>query len=177
MTGYWNLGLKKLFMKFLVFVFSLCFLVVLSAEAKKRPKRYNAVVQLTDNKSYKGIIEKVSNDGITIDYFGSSKFISSNTIKSIKVKKTGTLTKSILVGGVAGLAVGYGIYAKAEGDGTIQSQAFPVVVVGMGLVGGGIVALINSFISKKHYHNLEIPGEYKKIVTVLSTYSSEKLPQ
>ena len=162
-------------MKFLVFVFSLCFLVVLSAEAKKRPKRYNAIVQLTSNKSYKGIIEKVSNDGITIDYLGSSTFINAGAIKSIKVKKTGTLTRSLLIGAAGGLLIGYSIYEKAESDHTIQSQAFPVVVVGGALLGGGVAAFINSFLLKEHYQNLDAAGAYLKISNELSAYSSEKL--
>jgi len=162
-------------MKFLVFVFSLCFLVVLSVEAKKRPKRYNAIVQLTSNKSYKGIIEKVSNDGITIDYLGSSKFINAGAIKSIKVKKTGTLTRSLLIGAAGGLLIGYSIYEKTESEGTIQSQAFPVVVVGGGLIGGGIGALVNSLIFREHYTNLDTTGAYLKISNELSAYSADKL--
>lgn len=163
-------------MKFLIFVFLFGFLVVYSAEAKKRPKRYNAVVHLTDNSSYKGIIEKVSAKGITIDYYGSSKFISAGVINSIRVKKAGTLTKSVLIGAAAGLLVGYGIYEKEVSNKTIQAGAsFPVVVIGTALVGSGIVALINSFLPKKHYNNLQQAGEYKKIVPALEEYAAESL--
>lgn len=165
-------------MKFLAFVFSLCFLVVLSVEAKKRPKRYNAVVYLTDNSSYKGILEKVSAGGLTIDYYGTSKFINAGKIESVRIKKAGTLTKSVVVGAAAGLLVGYGIYEKEVSTKTIQEGAsFPVVVVGTALIGSGIVALINSFLPRKHYRNLQQAGEYKKIIAELRTYAVESLQQ
>jgi hypothetical protein len=163
-------------MKFLGILLSFCFLIVLNAEAKK-PKRYNAIIVVSDYSKYKGIIQKVTSEGITIDYLGKPRFIGSGTINSIKVKKAGTLTKNVIIGGAAGLGVGFLIYNSQHKASNVPVESFPVIVFGSAFIGAGVLSFINSFHYEQKYENLEEQGAYKKISKELSAYAAENLAQ
>lgn len=139
--------------------------------AQKRPKEFDAVI-ISKNVRYKGFIENVSTGGITIDYYGQPKFIASDSISSIKIKRTKALRKSALYGSVAGLLGGTALYVHQNRQGNLNSLASPVVILGAAMVGAGTAAIINTATSVQHYRNLNEPGKFKSIHQQLFNYSA-----
>lgn len=139
--------------------------------AQKKPKEFEAVV-ISKNVRYKGFIEDVSAGGITIDHYGQPKFISSDSLNSIKVKRSKALRKSALYGSAAGLLGGTALYVHQNRQGNLNSLASPVVILGTGMVGAGTAAIVNIATSVQHYRNLNEPGKFKSIHRQLFNYSA-----
>lgn len=157
-------------MKHLLPVLFVAALWATPVKAQKKPKEYNAVI-VAKNQRYKGFIEDVSADGITIDHYGKSKFISADSLSSIKVKGSKALRRSALYGSAVGVLAGTAFYIQQNKENNYSPLAIPVFVIGSGLAGTGIGALINSVTSVQRYAELNQPGAFKRIYPELHKFS------
>lgn len=137
----------------------------------QKPKNYNAVIYSVNNQRYKGFLQDVTDQGVTIDYYGKSKFIGADSISSIKIKKTSALRRHALVGGSFGLLAGIPVYIDGNSRGKLSSLALPVVVVASTLGGALIGTLINTVTSVQRFDKINRGNSYKSIQPVLLRYS------
>lgn len=153
-------------------VWAMVFLTSFSAFAKPKPAHYYAVIYSENNLRFKGNLEKVSEKGLTIDYFGKSKFISADSIKSIKIKRSVALKKYALIGSAGGLLAGAAIYNHGNQQGKLSILALPVVLIAGTLAGATIGALVNTMTSVEK-HQISNPADYRSLYSSLIRYSDE----
>lgn len=155
--------------------FTLLFCLILSlgnaSVAGLKPKNYDAIIYTNTDHRYKGFLLDVSDKGLTIDYLGETKFFSADSIKSIKIKRSGALKKHALKASVFGLAAGIPIYMDGNNRGKLSSLALPVVLVGTTIAGGGIGALINAVTAVQRFDKINTGTSFKSIQPVLLRYS------
>lgn len=135
-----------------------------------KPKNYDAIVYSTTQHRYKGILENVTDKGVTIDYFGVSKFIDADSIRIIKIKRSSALKSHAFTGAAAGLLVGIPIYIDGNNKGKLSSLALPVVLIGTTLTGAAFVSAINSLTHVRKYE-IKRDTPFKSIHPILLRYS------
>lgn len=137
----------------------------------QKVKNYNAVIKTNSDHRYKGFLQDVTDKGVTIDYYGKPKFIGSDSISTIRIKRTNDLKKLSTITAGIGLAASVPVYIDGNNKGKLSLLALPVVLVA-GTLGGALIGtLINSATSVQRFRkvNEEIP--YKNIQPVLLRYS------
>lgn len=113
----------------------------------------------------------VSDKGLTIDYLGKTRFFSSDSISSIKIKRSNSMKRSVLLSSAIGLGVGVPIYIDGNNKGKLSSLALPVVLIGT-TVGGVLVGtLINSVTAVQRFTEINTGTSFKSIEPVLLRYS------
>ena len=55
--------------------------------SQSKGKKYDAVVYTVNNNRYKGFLKNVSEEGITIDYYGRNKYIKGDSIRKIRIRR------------------------------------------------------------------------------------------
>jgi hypothetical protein len=137
----------------------------------QKVKNYNAIINTNSAHRYKGFLKDVSDKGITIDYYGQSKFIGSDSISSIRIKRTNDLKRYSTITAGIGLAASIPVYIDGNNKGKLSLLALPVVLVA-GTMGGALIGtLINSATSVKHFKKINDEIPYKNIQPVLLRYS------
>jgi hypothetical protein len=160
---------KKTSLKF-IFVISL---IIFSGNLSfaKRPKNYHAIIYSVNNERYKGFLQDVTDKGVTIDFYGKSKFISADSISSIKIKRSSALKRHALTAGGIGLLAGIPVYIDGNNKGQLSSLALPVVVIASSLGGALVGTLINTVTSVQRFDKINKGNSYKSIQPVLLRYS------
>jgi hypothetical protein len=139
--------------------------------ASKKPKNYDAVVFSTHHHRYKGFLLDVTDKGLTIDYLGMPKFISADSIKSIKIKRTTALKRHALTASVIGLGAGIPVYMDGNKKGELSVLALPVVLIGTTLSGALVGSLVNTVTAVQRFNNINTGNSFKSIQPVLLRYS------
>jgi len=139
--------------------------------ASPKPKNYDAVINSTNNHRYKGFLIDVNDKGLTIDYLGQPKFISADTIKSIKIKRTSALKRHALTASVIGLGAGVPIYLDGNSKGKLSALALPVVLIGTTLSGAVVGSLVNTITAVQRFDKINKGNSFKSIQPVLLRYS------
>lgn len=155
---------------FIVFCVALVFTPVYKSFAGQKPRNYDAIVSTTNNR-YKGFLIDVNEKGLTIDFLGQSKFISADSIKTIKIKRTSALKRHALIGSAVGLVAGIPIYADGNNKGKLSSLALPVVLIGTTLTGALVGSLVNTFTAVQRFNKINSGNSFKSIQPVLLRYS------
>ncbi len=163
-------------MKFKIIAFFLLFSTyfINHSFAQSKPKRYDAIVRTENGRRFKGLLESVEDNGLTIFYHRRSKFISADSIKTIRIKKYNAQNRAFLIGGLLGVGSGLAIYVNQEDKGNVQPIILPVVIVSSTVAGAAIGGIINSFISRQKYENVNTEGRFKAIKEELKSYSVKK---
>ncbi|NEU07891.1 hypothetical protein GZH53_06160 [Flavihumibacter sp. R14] len=138
--------------------------------AGQKPRNYDAIVSTTNHR-YKGFLIDVNEKGLTIDYFGMSKFISADSINTIKIKRSSALKRHALVGSAIGLAAGIPVYADGNNKGKLSSLALPVVLIGTTLTGALVGSLVNTITATQRFDKINSGNSFKSIQPVLLRYS------
>ena len=158
--------------RFLKFIPFFCLMLLMaSISLAQKPKNYDAVIHSRMDHRYKGFLLDVSEKGVTIDYLGESKFISADSIASIKIKRTGSFRRFALTGGAAGLLAGIPIYIDGNNKGKLSSLALPVIMLGTAMGGAFIGSLINSVTSVQRFDKINVDIPFRNIQPVLLRYS------
>jgi hypothetical protein len=160
---------KFSFPKFTLFC---CLLLLMGNRSfAQKVKSYNAIITTNTDHRYKGFLQDVSDKGLTIDYYGESRFIASDSISSIKIKRSDGLKRYSIVGAGVGLAAAIPIYIDGNNQGKLSLLALPVVLVA-GTMGGALIGtLINAATSVKRYKKINDGIPFKNIQPVLLRYS------
>jgi hypothetical protein len=166
------MDIKKKFKATCFLVLAITFLTNFSAFTKPKPHRYYAIIH-SENNRYKGLIENVSDLGITIDHLGQSKFISADFIQKIKIKRSSALQKYALIGSAGGLIAGAVLYQDGHQKGKLSVLSLPVMLIAGTLGGSTVGALINTITSVEKYQ-INSPTEYKNLYQNLTRFSAEK---
>jgi hypothetical protein len=163
---------KPFFLKF-TFLLCLCLLCgsMSFSYAAKKPKNYDAVVFSTNNHRYKGFLIDVTDKGLTIDYLGQPKFISADSIKAIKIKRTSALKRHALTASAIGLGAGVPIYLDGNSKGKLSALALPVVLIGTTLSGALVGSLVNTLTAVQRFDKINQGTSFKSIQPVLLRYS------
>lgn len=151
----------------------LFFLVILLSNVSfgQKVKNYNAIISTNSGHRYKGFLQDASDKGMTIDYYGQSKFIGADSISSIRIKRTNDLKTYASISAGLGLAASIPVYIDGNNKGKLSLLALPVVLVA-GTMGGALIGtLINSATSVKRYRKVNDEIPYKNIQPVLLRYS------
>jgi hypothetical protein len=121
----------------------------------KTAKIYKAVVTtLAATESYTGIIKEVQDSSITIvSDEGTETSIPSTSVKRIKIWRTGTAGRGVLVGGLAGAVVGSLIFLSNEED-PYAFIAIPLFAGIGAIIGGAGGAVSNN-------QNIKINGDQR----------------
>jgi hypothetical protein len=154
--------------------YCLLFCVILSGSvslAAPKPKNYDAIIYSATNHRYKGFLQDVSDKGITIDYFGQSKFFSADSISSIRIKRTGSIRRHALAAGGIGAVSGIPIFIDGHNRGKLSIMALPVVMAGTAFGGSLAGWLINSLTSVQRFNHINQGTSFKSIQPVLLRYS------
>ena len=137
----------------------------------QKVKNYNAVVKTNSDHRYKGFLQDATDKGITIDYYGQSKFIGADSISTIRIKRTNDLKRYSTVTAGLGLGASIPIYIDGNNKGKLSLLALPVVLVA-GTMGGALIGtLINSATSVQRFRKINDEIPYKNIQPVLLRYS------
>ncbi len=80
-------------MKLILLIF-LCINLFSTNSFAQKKKEFDAFI-VSKNIRYKGFIQNVTAEGVTIDHYGQPKFIASDSIRSIKVKRSKALQKAL----------------------------------------------------------------------------------
>lgn len=161
------------------FFFKFAFLLLLTlvsvsgsvSFASPKPKNYDAVVFSTHNHRYKGFLLDVTDKGLIIDYFGQPKFISADSIKAIKIKRTTALKRHALAASVIGLGAGIPVYIDGNSKGKLSALALPVVLIGTTLSGALVGSLLNTITAVQRFNKVNTESSFKSIQPVLLRYS------
>ena len=154
--------------------YCLLFCVFLSGSvslAAPKSKNYDAIIYSATNHRYKGFLQDVSDKGVTIDYYGHSKFFSADSISSIRIKRTGSIRRNTLAAGGIGALAGIPIYMDGHNKGKLSIMALPVVVMGTALGSSVVGWLINSLTSVQRFDHINQGISFKSIQPVLLRYS------
>lgn len=151
-------------------IFSIIFICDAGILEGAQPKDYDAVIYTSNRNRYKGFLEDVTEKGITIDYFGQSKYIAADSIQGIKIKRSSALKNYALAGAALGLVAGIPVYLDGHGQGKLSLLALPVVLIGITLSGAVVGSLINTVTYVKRYKTQGDTG-FKSIYPILFRYS------
>ena len=139
--------------------------------AAKKPKNYNAIIYSNTQHRYKGFLQDVTDKGVTIDYYGKSKFISADSISSIKIKRTSALKRHAFLASLIGLGAGIPVYIDGNNNGKLSSLALPVVVIASTLGGALVGTLLNTVTSVQRFDKINKGNSFASIQPVLLRYS------
>ena len=139
--------------------------------AQSKPKRYDAIIRTTGGLRFKGLLQSVDGKGLSISYRRSSRFLSADTIKTIRIKKYNAQNRTLLAGSLAGLLGGLTVYSIEKDKGNVQPIILPVVIISSTLTGAAIFGTINSITSVQKFEAVNRPGRFGEIKDELRTYS------
>lgn len=157
-------------MKRLLFSLLLAAGFATSVSAQVKIKRYDAIVKVNHTR-YKGLLELVDAKGLTINFHNKAKYIAADSIESIRIKKYNAQNRSLLIGGLVGLAGGLTVYKLERDKGNVAPIILPVVIVSSAVAGAAIVGIVNSVTSVEKFEQVNSPGEFNKIRARLKQYA------
>jgi hypothetical protein len=154
---------------FLLLLFTYC---LNNSFAQSKSKRYDAIVRTANGLRFKGLLESVDNKGLTIFHRRASWFIAADTIKTIWIKKYKAQNRTLLAGGLVGLASGLTVYAIEKDRGNVQPVILPVVIISSAFTGAAILGTINSITSLQKFEHVNRPDRFKEIKEELKSFRS-----
>lgn len=153
------------------------FIAFASVMVKAQDKDYEIKVVSAHLQTVKGILQKVSKDGLAIqDYKGNYLIFKAKDIVRLKVKKRGlTALKGAGTGALTGVVIGAALVSlEPEDRASAETFKIAAIITACTTAGGALIGFVSEVVNTKHnFYINQDPEKFEKKYQLLEKYIRE----